>query len=43
MQRKELNSTSSSPEFDLVPLEVGLALHHFDKTLQETHGQVSNR
>lgn len=27
--------TSPPPEFDLVPLEVGLVLHHFNKTLQE--------
>lgn len=29
--------TSPPPEFDLVPLEVGLILHHFNKTLQEGH------
>ena len=27
--------TSPPPELDLVPLEVGLVLHHFNKTLQE--------
>lgn len=27
--------TSPSPEFHLVPLEVGLILHHFYKTLRE--------
>lgn len=27
--------TSPPPEFDLVPLEVGLVLHHFNKTLQK--------
>lgn len=26
--------TSPSPEFNLVPLEVGLILHHFYKTLK---------
>lgn len=26
--------TSPPPEFDLVPLEVGLILHHFNKTLK---------
>lgn len=28
-------SLSPPPELDLVPLEVGLVLHHFNKTLQE--------
>lgn len=28
--------TSPPPEFDLVPLEVGLVLHHFHKTLKNT-------
>lgn len=31
--------TSPPPEFDLVPLEVGLVLHHFDKTLQNNMHQ----
>lgn len=26
--------TSPPPEFDLVPLEVGLIFHHFNKTLK---------
>lgn len=30
-------ATSPPPEFDLVPLEVGLVLHHFDKTLRRHH------
>ena len=29
--------TSPPPEFDLVPLEVGLILHHFNKTLRDEH------
>ena len=31
--RPEGQLTSPPPEFDLVPLEVGLVLYHFDKTL----------
>lgn len=27
--------TSPPPEFDLVPLKVGLVLHHFNKTLKK--------
>lgn len=33
--------TSPPPEFDLVPLEVGLILHHFNKTLKK-HNLVTD-
>lgn len=35
--------TSPPPEFDLVPLEVGLVFHHFNKTLQERRKSVRTR
>lgn len=34
-RRLEQGLTSPPPEFDLIPLEVGLVLHHFNKTLQK--------
>lgn len=34
--------TSPPPEFDLIPLEVGLVLHHFYKTLTENSNSTSN-
>lgn len=44
MRRKTRSScpTSPPPEFDLVSLEVGLVLHHFNKTLQ-THAVFRNK
>lgn len=38
---KSTRCTSSSPEFDFISLEVGLALHHFDETLRSEESDVT--